>query len=379
MDSESNGIKLEKKDQAESSGFQIIVETKSEKCPKAASFLSFDSVLQKITHPAPPKSNFLQVSSAEEPGEENANDQGEDNKSAPVPNTTPDAIDYVSKALNERKVHFNEYLKFIEDIETLVKENTVKLRGIEESDISPKKQAKQIDGLKDQVGDVRGSISKLVKNIYILYDEALERLQSAIDQNQIAKKFQPFREKFKYTQNIHTLYSPVDSSKIAKKSDWQYTTTGVEPKENAILQPTAMGCNADREHPKDACTATALDIKYKNFFDFTFKFSFKVIEMGNWIGVQFRKQSIFTFYALDIFEDFLRFRIMHDGNQKIIGLHKFEKKLFTNIWYNVELTARRSILTVKLNQDMTGSVKESIVNVEFTTDNGALKSGFFAL
>ena len=50
-----------------------------------------------------------------------------------------------------------------------------------------------------------------------------------------------------------------------------------------------MSCHSDVEHPKDACTATALDIKFKQFFDFEFKFTFKAIEFGHWLGVHFRK------------------------------------------------------------------------------------------
>lgn len=64
---------------------------------------------------------------------------------------------------------------------------------------------------------------------------------------------------------------------------------------------------------KGACTASALVIKHKVFYDFKFTFSFKAIEIGNWIGVHFRRQSLFTFYALDITNEQIRLRFMNMG------------------------------------------------------------------
>jgi len=57
----------------------------------------------------------------------------------------------------------------------------------------------------------------------------------------------------------------------------------------AIFQDKALRCNQDLKNPSGSCTATALNIKYKIFYDLEIKFSFKAIEIEGWVGVQFRK------------------------------------------------------------------------------------------
>ena len=51
---EANGIKLAASDQMVLFGFKVVVKLKEEVCPHLTSFLSFDSVLQKINEPKAP-------------------------------------------------------------------------------------------------------------------------------------------------------------------------------------------------------------------------------------------------------------------------------------------------------------------------------------
>lgn len=105
----------------------------------------------------------------------------------------------------------------------------------------------------------------------------------------MAKKYRPFKEKYKYLNDIQTLYTYADDAHLKTKSKWEYTTDNVSPKTHAIAQHVVVSCNPDLEKPEGSCLATQLEVKYKLYYDFKFVFSFKAIDFGNWIGVLFRK------------------------------------------------------------------------------------------
>lgn len=58
-------------------------------------------------------------------------------------------------------------------------------------------------------------------------------------------------------------------------------------------------CNYDLDNPNSACTATQLEIKYKEMYDFVADFTFKFTEYKeNMLGFIFRKIDNFNYYAI---------------------------------------------------------------------------------
>lgn len=75
--------------------------------------------------------------------------------------------------------------------------------------------------------------------------------------------------------------------------------------------------------PRSPCTATQLEIKYKNFYDFILDFSFKTDNMDNgFVGVIFRKKDDFNYYALEISKNFIRLKKMLYGHVTIFANQK---------------------------------------------------------
>jgi hypothetical protein len=48
-------------------------------------------------------------------------------------------------------------------------------------------------------------------------------------------------------------------------------------------------------------------------FDLKVSFSFKSVDIGNWIGVIFRKKDDFNFYCVDVSKEWIRIRRMLNG------------------------------------------------------------------
>ena len=127
---ESNGIELSLKDKDVPDGFKFIIKSREEKCKNvgASSFISFDSVLQKIKTPTPiasKKNNFLQVASSSTGDDEDPNQEDSSEGGGPPAalNTTADAIDYIKKALKLRLDHIEQYVKYVEDAEKMIEHN----------------------------------------------------------------------------------------------------------------------------------------------------------------------------------------------------------------------------------------------------------------
>ena len=137
------------------------------------------------------------------------------------------------------------------------------------------------------------------------------------------KRFDKFKEKYKYINNIETNYDIIDHKDLKLESTWTYTTQNIAPHHNAIRQEKMISCEDDIEAPKSECTATQLQVKYKIIYDMKIKITFKSVELSNgWAGVLFRKKDDFNYYALDINKSWIRFRKMENGKQSIIKTEK---------------------------------------------------------
>ncbi len=55
-------------------------------------------------------------------------------------------------------------------------------------------------------------------------------------------------------------------------------------------------------------------------FDLKVSFSFKSVDLGNWIGVIFRKKDDFNYYCVDVSKEWIRIRRMLNGKQKILKI-----------------------------------------------------------
>ena len=140
-----------------------------------------------------------------------------------------------------------------------------------------------------------------------------KELSLAIETNQVKKRFNAFSEKYKYTQDIRILYQILDDPMLTSGSNWRYTDEEVNPHKKAIVQKNVVSCKDDLNNPSSSCTATQLQVRYKVFFDFKVKMSFKALDIGGWIGIIFRKKDDFNYYSLDISEKWVRLRKMFNG------------------------------------------------------------------
>ena len=167
---------------------------------------------------------------------------------------------------------------------------------------------------------------------------------------------------------------------LKEPSEWQYTKDDISPHAFAILQAKAVSCGGSPRTVSGECTATQLQIRHKVFYDVTIAFSFKVNDLGGYIGAIFRKKDDFNYYAVDIGADFARFRKMYNGVQSILSEKAISEKLLMDTWYNVEVQVVQNRFTlkwIKQPKDLKNNILEAPLILK--GEDLYLKSGAVAL
>jgi hypothetical protein len=91
-----------------------------------------------------------------------------------------------------------------------------------------------INNLEISLESVTNVSKKQIKKLGATHKSLMDDLENALAANFMAKKYRPFKEKYKYLNDIQTLYTIVDDAHVKAKSKWEYTTEDVSPKTHAI-------------------------------------------------------------------------------------------------------------------------------------------------
>ena len=119
------------------------------------------------------------------------------------------AIRSIKAGLKKKLAHTDGYLKYIEDSNRLISENTKKMESVYSSDMNPAKQEATVNAIESSIRDIKDQTAQCMDLAIARLRRSQETLVLKIEQYLKLKRFDAFKESYKLS--FEALYDDDDS------------------------------------------------------------------------------------------------------------------------------------------------------------------------
>jgi len=119
------------------------------------------------------------------------------------------AIRSIKAGLKKKLAHTDGYLKYIEDSNRLISENTKKMESVYSSDMNPAKQEATVDAIESSISDIKDQTAQCMDLAIARLRRSQETLVLKIEQYLELKRYDAFKDSYKLS--FEALYDDDDS------------------------------------------------------------------------------------------------------------------------------------------------------------------------
>jgi len=119
------------------------------------------------------------------------------------------AIRSIKAGLKKKLAHTDGYLKYIEDSNRLISENTKKMESVYSSDMNPAKQEATVNAIESSIRDIKDQTAQCMDLAIARLRRSQETLVLKIEQYLKLKRFDAFKDSYKLS--FEALYDDDDS------------------------------------------------------------------------------------------------------------------------------------------------------------------------